>query len=79
MEKPNVSKGEQTVLICDAHCVRPRAYYHSHHKLHVKPDGWTTFGMIEARQLLEKLEPMDDEEKIKSNKIKKVYRSRSAI
>ena len=51
--KPNVSKGGQTVLICDAHRIQPRAYYHRH-KLHVKPDGWTASGMIEARRLLEK-------------------------
>ena len=76
--KPNVSKGGQTVLICDAHRIRPRAYYHRH-KLHVKPDGWTASGMIEARRLLEKLEPMVDEEKNKNNKIKKIYRSKPHV
>ena len=55
--KPNVSKGGQTVLVCDSHRVRPRAYYHRH-KLHDKPDGWTATGMIEARRLCEKLLPM---------------------
>ena len=45
--KPNVSKGGQTVLICDAHRVQPRAFCHRQ-KLQVKPDGWTASGMIEA-------------------------------
>ena len=54
IDKPNVSKGGQTVLVCDSHRVRPRAYYHRH-KLHPKPDGWTASGMIEARRLYEKL------------------------
>ena len=57
MGKPNVSKGGQTVLVCDSHRVRPRAYYHRH-KAHVKPDGWTATGMIEARRIYEKLLPM---------------------
>ena len=52
--KPNVSKGGQTVLVCDSHRIRPRAYHHRH-KLHVKPDGWTATGMVEARRLYEKL------------------------
>ena len=76
--KPNVSKGGQTVLVCDAHHIQPRAYYHRH-KLHVKPDGWTASGMIEARWLLEKLEPMVDEEKNKNNKMKKIYRSKPHV
>ena len=46
--KPNVSKRGQTVLVCDSYLVRPRAYYHRH-KLHMKPDGWTATGMVEAR------------------------------
>ena len=57
MGKPGVSKGGQTVLVCDAHRVRPRAYYHRH-KLHSKPDGWTASGMVEARRLIEVLEGM---------------------
>ncbi len=59
MGKPNVSKGGQTILICDAHSVRPRACFRRC-KLQVKPDGWTGSGMIEARRLLEKLEPMGE-------------------
>ena len=54
MGKPNVSKGGQTVLVCEAHCGRPRAYYHRH-KLHSKPEGWTASSMTEARQLLKKV------------------------
>ena len=57
MGKPNVSKGGQTVVLCDAHRIRPRAYYHRH-KLQKKPDGWTAAGMIEARRLLEQIAPM---------------------
>ena len=38
MEKSNVSKGGQTVLVCDAHGVQPRTYY-QWHKLHAKSDG----------------------------------------
>ena len=47
--KPNVSKGGQTVLVCDSYRVRPRAYYYRH-KLHPKPDGWTASGMIPLRE-----------------------------
>ena len=43
--KPGVSKGGQTVLISDSHCIQPHAYFHRH-KLHIKPDGWTAIGMI---------------------------------
>ena len=57
MGKPGVSKGGQTVLVCDAHRVRPRAYYHRH-KLQSKPDGWTASGMVQARILIEALECM---------------------
>jgi len=56
MGKPGVSKGGQTVLMCDAHRIRPRAFYHRH-KLHKKPDGWNAQGMIEARRLLESIIP----------------------
>ena len=77
--KPNISKGGQTILICDAHCVRPRAYYHRH-KLQVKPDGWTASGMIEARRLLEQLLPMvDGEEDIKNKKNQEYYFSGNKI
>ena len=79
MGKPNVSKGGQTVLLCDAHRVRPRAYYHRH-KVHSKPEGWTASGMIEARRLLEKLEPMvDDDTKNSSTTIKKIYSSKPHV
>jgi len=57
MGKPGVSKGGQTVLVCDSHRVRPRAYHHRH-KLQPKPDGWTASGMVEARRLVEALECM---------------------
>ena len=55
MGKPGLSKGWQTVLVCDAHRIRPRAYYHRH-KLQSKPDGWTASGMVEARRFIEALE-----------------------
>ena len=62
MGKPNVSKGRQTVFVCNVHRVQSRAYYHRH-KLHANPDGWNTSSMIEARQLLGKLESMVDNDK----------------
>ena len=73
--KPNVSKGGQTVLVCDSHRVRPRAYYHRH-KLHPKPDGWTASGMIEARRLYEKLAPMVEGS---GSKCKKIYKYKPHI
>ena len=79
MGKPNVSKGGQTVLVCDAHHVRPRAYYHRH-KVHSKPEGWTASGTIKARRLIEMLEPMiDDDTKKSSTTIKKIYRSKPHV
>ena len=52
-----MSKGGQTVLVCDSHRVRPCTYYHRH-KLQSKPDGWTASGMVEARSLIEVLDGM---------------------
>ena len=73
--KPGVSKGGQTVLVCDSHRVRPRAYYHRH-KLHKAPDGWTVQGMVEARRLLEKLQPMVVGE---SGQMKKIFRKKPHV
>ena len=73
--KPNVSKGGQTVMVCDSHRVRPRAYYHRH-KLHVKPDGWTAAGMIEARRLYEKLDVMVEGS---NSDAKKIYKRKPHI
>ena len=55
--KAGVSKGGQTVLVCDSHRVRPRVYYHRH-KLHKANDGWIVQGMVETLGLLENLQPM---------------------
>ena len=55
--KPGVTKGGQTVIISDSHRIRPRAYMHRH-KLHVKPDGWTAMGPIEAKTMLDTVKTM---------------------
>ena len=75
IRKLNVSKGGQTVLVCDSHRVCPRAYYHRH-KLHSKPDGWTASGMIEARRLYKKLAPMVVGS---SSNCKKIYTQKTHI
>ena len=48
MGKLNVSKGGQTILICDAHYVRARAYY-QRYKLPIKSDGHNASGIVEVR------------------------------
>lgn len=55
--KPNVVKGGQTVIISDAHRVRPRAYIHRH-KLHEKEQGWTLQGPNEVKMLMKKIRPL---------------------
>ena len=52
-----MSKGGQTVLVCDDHHVRPRVYHHRY-KLQSKPDDWTASVMVETRRLIEVLECM---------------------
>ena len=73
--KQNVLKGGQTVMVCDSHRIRPRAYYHRH-KLHIKPDGWTATGMVEAQRLYEKLDVMVEGS---NSDAKKIYKRKPHI
>ncbi len=50
--KPGITKGGQTVVICDVDRLRPRAYIHRHKK-HEKPRGWTKQGPFEVKCILE--------------------------
>jgi hypothetical protein len=54
INKPGVTKGGQIVMISDVHCIRPCAYMH-HHKLHIKPPGWTQQGPFKVKSVFDKL------------------------
>ena len=57
MKKPRVSKGGQTVIVCDVSRNRPRAYVHRH-KFLDHPDGVTAKGQAEVIHITKKIERM---------------------
>ena len=57
MRKPGITKGGQMVIISDVNRIRPRAYMHRH-KLHDKPTGWSAMGPLEARRMMEYINPL---------------------
>ena len=77
MGKLNMSKDGQTILICDAHCVRARAYY-QRYKLPIKSGGQNASGIVGVRKVLEILASMVDGAKSSDNK-KKLYRNKPHV
>jgi hypothetical protein len=61
MNKLGVTKGGQIVMISNVHHIRPQAYMH-HHKLHIKPPGWTQQGLFEVKSLFKKLNGLGEGE-----------------
>ena len=63
--KPGITCGIQTVLLCDATRKRPRAYLHRHNlhppfedKIQDKKDGWTMNGPKEVRRIVDSIESL---------------------
>ena len=56
MNKP-VGKGGQTTMVFDVTRRYPRAYVHRH-KMHVRPDGFTTKGKFEIKNLIDQVEKL---------------------
>ena len=63
--KPGITHGMQTVLLCDATRKRPRAYLHRHNlhppfedKIQDKKDGWTMNGPKEVRRIVDSIESL---------------------
>eukprot|EP00957_Ditylum_brightwellii_P103981 7922571-Ditylum_brightwellii.AAC.1 len=60
-DKPGDTKGGHIILISDVSRVKPHVYLHCHN-LHKFPPGWTVKGQYEVWAVLEKLNPMIEEE-----------------
>ena len=56
-QKPNVSKGGQTVITCDVSRNYPRVYCHRHNYME-HPEGVTAKGQAEVIKLAKKVEEM---------------------
>ena len=56
-KRPVITKGGQTFLISDVHCIRLREYSHRH-TFHVKHTGWNLWGNIEVNEIMEVMKLM---------------------
>jgi len=57
INKLDISKRGQAVIISDANRIRPQAYMYRY-KLHEMPDDWTLKGQYEARYIIKQLTPL---------------------